>query len=238
MIRSYKTISKLNNSVQGGITCNNLNIQNQLISSQIIYKSYTGPTGSTGFNGPINYGIQSGPTGFNVTGPTGTMGPVIIVYGEQGSTGPTGPVGYNILGPIGPTGINGINYIGPTGSTGYTGQITNFTGPAGPTLTYTKISDTFNGLNSSSYQPIRMITLSNYYYVQWYVTLTSTSLSDIVIIYFGFDQDVQMIPLLGTKSISGSGIYNSDIIFQCYYNPQTTNSFSIDYQIGYIQLFN
>jgi hypothetical protein len=238
MIRSYKTISKLNNSIQGGITCNNLNIQNQLISSQIIYQSYTGPTGPTGFNGPINYGIQTGPTGFNETGPTGIIGPLIIIYGDQGQTGPTGPIGKNIIGPIGPTGENGINYIGPTGITGYSGDTNNKQGPTGPSLTYTKISNTFDGVNNTSNQPITTITLSNYYYVQWYVKLTATSSSDVITIYFGVDQDSQMIPLSGTTSISGSGIYNSDITFQYYYNSTSSNTFSIYYQIGYIQLFN
>ncbi len=238
MIRSYKKISQLNNSIQGGITCQNLNIQNRLISSQIIYQSYTGPTGITGYAGPINYTSVTGPTGFNTTGPTGNIGIPTITYGQQGSTGPTGPIGHNIYGPYGPTGEDGINYIGSTGTTGYTGTITNFTGPNGPTISYTKLSNTFHGVNSSSYQTITTLELTREYYVQWYVKLTATSSTDIVTIYFGFDQDVQMIPLYGTSSISGSGIYNSTIKFQCYYDSSSSNTFTISYQIGYIQLFN
>jgi len=238
MIRSYKKISQLNNSIQGGITCQNITIQNQLISSQIIYQSYTGPTGATGYGGPINYKSDTGPTGDNVTGPTGMTGPCLITYGEQGCTGLTGPIGINITGSYGPTGDTGIFYTGSTGITGFSGDINDIEGPTGPTITYTKISSTFQGNGSSTPQTILPISLNESYYVQWYVKMTSINTSTVLTIYFGFDQDVQLIPMIGVTSISGSGIYNSDIIFQCYYNGSSTTTFTITYEIGYIQLFN
>ncbi len=237
MIRSYKKISQLNNSIQGGITCQNLNIQNQLISSQIIYQTFTGPTGPTGYDGPINYVDQTGPTGYNNTGPTGMSGSTYYTYGYTGCTGMTGPIGYNIIGSTGYTGLSGINYTGSTGITGYTGSVSNVIGPTGPSLTYTKLSNTFSGISSSSNQSITSISLNRSNYVQWYVKIISTS-SNLMKIYFGFDQDIQMIPVIGITSISGSGIYNSDIVFQCYYQGNSSDTFTLSYQIGYISLFN
>jgi hypothetical protein len=238
MIRSYKKISQLNNSIQGGITCQNITIQNQLISSQIIYQSYTGPTGLTGYAGPINYKSDTGPTGDNVKGSTGMTGPSLIAYGEQGCTGPTGPIAMNQTGMYGPTGDTGIVYIGSTGMTGYTGDINNVKGPTGPTITYTVINDSFQGNGSSTPQTVVSISLNQSYYVQWFVSITSINTSTVLTIYFGFDQDVQLIPMIGVTCISGSGIYNSDIQFQCYYNGSSTTTFTFKYYIGYIQLFN
>jgi hypothetical protein len=234
MIRSYKQISKLNNSIQGGITYENLNVNNQFII--IRNPCNTGSIGPTGPIGPPGFCLYTGPTGYNITGPTGMTGLPSINYGYQGSTGMTGPTGINITGSYGYTGINGIDYKGPTGTIGNNGA--TFTGPTGPVLSYTNINNTFNGISQLTNQSITTIQLTSSYYVQWYVKLTSTNISGISIIYFGFDQDIQMIPLKGTTSISGSGIYNSDIIFQCYYYGNSSDIFTISYEIGYIQLFN
>lgn len=238
MIRSYKKVSKLNNSIQGGMTYHNLSINNHFISKQILYNSSTGNTGMTGNDGPIYIGIYTGPTGYNITGPTGPNGITNIIYGSKGLTGPTGPTGYQTnTGPIGPLGYSGISYKGSTGYTGLDGS-TGITGPTSPSIVYSNISSTFSGVSSIYNQPITTINLSSACYIQWYVNITSMSMSSIVTIYFSMDQDIISIPLTGTGSISGSGIYNSDIVFQCYYNGNSSDTFTVSYQIVYIQLFN
>lgn len=251
MIRSYKKVSQLNNSIQGGITCENLNIRNRLISTQTLYNSATGPTGATGNYGPIYPGIYTGPTGNNLTGPTGSIGISVISYGLQGSTGYTGPTGYQTYTGIkGPTGENGYSYQGNTGYIGMTGEYNEITGPTGPSISYSKISNTFNGVSSSSNQPIRTISLNTPCYVQWSIKLTSTNISDIVTIYFGFGDN--MVPFIGnifnvyydsilvsqSPHATGNGIYSSDITFQCYYDGDSSDTFKISYEIVYMKLFN
>lgn len=234
MIRSYKKVSQLNNSVQGGITYNNLTVENRLVLNKLMYYSLTGPTG---YPGPSNQVIYTGPTGFNTTGSTGPIGSYNSVIGQQGSTGLTGPTGYEtITGMNGPVGEDGINYQGSTGPIGIFAQV--LTGPPAPTLSYTQITNTFNGVSSLTNQSIVSIDLNKAYYVQWYVKLISTNVSNISTILFGMNQDNQFISLSGVNSISGSGIYNSDIVFQCYYDGYSSDTFTISYQIGYIQLFN
>lgn len=116
-----------------------------------------GPTGSTGFPGPIGAKGPTGSTG--PTGPRGLMGPIGFdgpkgkigntgqtgPRGPQGNTGPTGKAGPTGMtgptglkgptgpdGPIGPTGHTGIpGFQGQPGQTGPTGP-TGFTGPTGP----------------------------------------------------------------------------------------------------------
>ncbi len=237
MIKSYKKISKLNNSIQGAITCNNLTINNNLISNQVAYNlGLTGVTGSTGPAGPIKYGTLTGPTGANITGPTGKKGNSNITNGNKGPTGPTGPTGISLVGYDGPKGETGYSYQGPTGHIGKTA--TGYTGPTGPTLTYTSISGSYDGVSSSDNQLITALSLDgNSYLVQWYVNLTSQISSDVIDIYFGFNEDVQMIKMIG-NTLSGYGIYDSsNIIFQCYYYDGS-NTFSIEYNIVYLNLFN
>jgi hypothetical protein len=251
MIRSYKKVSQLNNSIQGAITCRNLNIQNQLVTNQIRYHSETGSTGSTGYTGPFRYGIYTGPTGFNITGPTGPTGISYVITGSQGETGPTGSIGIqNETGPIGSTGKDGETYQGSTGYRGMTGEINMITGPTGSNMSYNSISNTFNIISSSNNQVIKTISLNTSHFVQWSVTLTNTNILDVVTIYVGINQD--MIPfsgnifsvydgnttVAGSLYATGSGIYNSDITFQCYYNNISNHTFTMSYEIVYISLFN
>ena len=159
MIRSYKKVSQLNNSIQGGITCNNLTIDNQLISNQIAYnRGHTGVTGQKGYTGPIHYGTITGPTGANITGITGPIGYSNITYGKQGPTGPTGQTGISISGYRGPKGEIGYSYVGPTGHQGKAGD--GYTGPTGPNINYTKIMDIYNGSGDTINQTIVTIELN------------------------------------------------------------------------------
>jgi hypothetical protein len=237
MIRSYKQVSKLNNSIQGGITCNNLTIDNNLISNQVAYnKGITGLTGLTGYIGYIRNGTTTGPTGYNITGPTGNIGNTKYVDGPTGSTGPTGYTGYSIIGYQGPQGETGYSYQGSTGPQGETAE--GYTGPSSNSISYNSISGTYTVTSNTENQSIYLISLTHPYFVQWYVTITSTSSTEVTAIYFGFDKDLELIPLTGNISLSGNGIYSSNIVFQCYYTGNLADSISISYQIGYVQLFN
>lgn len=238
MIQSFKKISKLNNSIQGGITCNNLTIGNNLISNQVAYnKGLTGLTGPTGDYGPIKYGSITGPTGYNITGKTGPVGLTNITYGPIGNTGPTGPTGLSIIGYQGPKGDNGYSYQGPTGHIGPTAA--GYTGPTGPILSYNITTGSYNGTLTSQNETITTITLNDTYFIQWYVEILNYNDTSVVnTIYFGFDKDEQMIKLIGNNNstASGFGIYNSTISFQ-YFN-QNQNTFTISYKISSMKLFN
>ena len=80
--------------------------------------STTGPSGSTGPQGPIGYTGPLGPAGTSSN--TGSTGP----QGIQGNTGSTGPQGIQgNTGSTGPQGIQGdTGFTGPQGIQGNTGS--------------------------------------------------------------------------------------------------------------------
>lgn len=89
-----------------------------------------GPTGATGWTGPIGTGATgaTGPTGSSgvgATGPTGATGAASTVTGPTGWTGAASTT----TGPTGWTGSTG--WTGPTGFTGVTGAASTVTGPTG-----------------------------------------------------------------------------------------------------------
>lgn len=107
---------------------------------------------------PAGISIQggpTGPTGPQVTGPTGAAS---VTTGPTGATGPqvTGPTGPSVTGPTGATGVTGptgASVTGPTGSVGATGPSGGPTGPTGPAYRETAAVVTATGavtLTSSS----------------------------------------------------------------------------------------
>lgn len=239
MIKSFKKISKLNNSIQGGISCNDLTISGKLVSNQIQYNvGITGPTGPTGYYGPIHYGTTTGPPGPNITGPTGFPGDNTVTVGPTGIKGDEGPTGQSIAGNQGPTGPTGYSFVGPKGPTGEAGD--GYTGPTGPTLSIISLANTITVVSSITNQIVYTYTVTKTSYIQWTILLTMNLFETIIVGVHSeniTNDDIYVMSILDGNELTINGIYDAGEL-SIYYYYDGINSFDLEYSFQSISLFN